>query len=459
MASPMRNVLENFEISPPIASVQATTLPLTFLDIPWLLFSPTQPLFFYDFPHSNSHFRDSILPALKTSLSLALQYYFPLAGNLVTPPRPARPFLSCSGGDFVVLTVSESAGNFHGLSGHHQRDAVDFHRLVPEFPAAAHSSPLLAVQITLFAQNGISIGFSLRNVASDERTFDQFLKTWAAIFKVGIELHRPVLSKSVPIYDRSAIQDSGGVYPILLEEWWRFRDSHSLTGPGPDDPMVRATFTMGRPEMEIIKSWILIRSKKLFGSTHLLLSPYVLTCAYLWFCLMKTTGSGSNVHKPIEQTELRYFGFIAGGLTRLDYPVPRSYVGNCVAFGRATARQNELTGDNGVLFAAKAIGDTIKKLDEDVLGGAENWISDWSVFSGPGPHVMVTGSPKVDLYGLDFGWGRPKKIEDISIDRTHAVSLCESRDIIGGIEIGLTLPKPKMDAFASLFNEGLKSLL
>lgn len=456
MDSPVRNVVERFEISAPIGSVLPTTLPLTFLDIPWLLFSPTQPLFFYDFPHSNSHFRDSILPGLKTSLSHALQYYFPLAGNLVTPPWPAKPYLACSGGDFVDLTVAESASDFHHLSGHHQRDVLDFHCLVPELPAANSSHakvPLLAVQITLFAEHGISIGFSLRNVASDERTFDQFLKTWAAIFKVGIELHRPVLNKNLPSYDRSVIQDSDGVYPILLEEWWRFRDS-GPGGPILDDPMVRATFTMGRPEMEIIKSWILSRSKKLFGSTHLLLSPYVLTCAYLWVCLMKTTGS--NTHNP---TELRHFGFIAGGLTRLDYPVPRSYVGNCVAFGRATARQDELTGDNGVMFAARAIGETIKKLDEDVLGGAEKWISEWSVFSGAGPHVMVTGSPKVDMYGLDFGWGGPKKIEEISIDRTQAVSLCESRDISGGIEIGLSLSKAKMDAFASLFNEGLKSLL
>ena len=58
----------------------------------------------------------------------------------------------------------------------------------------------------------------------------------------------------------------------------------------------------------------------------------------------------------------------------------------------------------------------------------------------------------------DFGWGRPKRIEEISIDTTRAISLIESRDLEGGIEVGLALPKPEMDAFVTLYTEGLKAL-
>ena len=68
----------------------------------------------------------------------------------------------------------------------------------------------------------------------------------------------------------------------------------------------------------------------------------------------------------------------------------------------------------------------------------------------PGPTTQV------DLYDMDFGWGRPMKIEDISIDKSRAISLHESRDVKGGIEVGIVLPKPTMDAFASLFKAGLK---
>lgn len=49
-------------------------------------------------------------------------------------------------------------------------------------------------------------------------------------------------------------------------------------------------------------------------------------------------------------------------------------------------------------------------------------------------------------------------IEEISIDKTGDVSLCESRDMSGGIEVGLALPLAKMEAFNVFYNEGLKNL-
>lgn len=143
----------------------------------------------------------------------------------------------------------------------------------------------------------------------------------------------------------------------------------------------------------------------------------------------------------------------------MGYPVPASYFGNCVGFGRAEATAHELVGENGIVVAANALGSTVKRLDKDLFADAERWISDWRVFSESELHVTVAGSPKVDLYDTDFGWGRPRKIEDISIDKSRAISLHESRDGIGGIEVGVVLPKPQMDAFTSLFTAGLKVMM
>ena len=70
--------------------------------------------------------------------------------------------------------------------------------------------------------------------------------------------------------------------------------------------------------------------------------------------------------------------------------------------------------------------------------------------------MPVVGSPKLDVYETDFRWGRPTKIEEISVDGWGAISLTESRDEKGGIEVGLALPKPKMDAFTFLLAQGLK---
>ncbi|XP_059661989.1 phenolic glucoside malonyltransferase 1-like [Cornus florida] len=455
-------VVEHCEISPPPGSVPPTSLPLTFFDIPWLLFSPSQPLFFYELPHvSTTHFTTIILPNLKHSLSLTLQRFFPLAGNLTTPLHPTKPHLVYTEGDSISLTVAESTGDyFNHLTGHYPRHVRDFHHLVPQLepPTVSsdpHTHPTLAIQITVFPNCGICIGFTFLNVLGDGRTFNNFLKSWASIFRLGIDSDLPVLNQ---FYDRSVISDPNGLEPIFLEEWWSLRTSQKefmdTSRMGLKD-MVRATFVMGPTHMEKLKQWIRTRSKKIFGSPDLHLTPYIITCAFVWACLTKARGIDN---KEVCE-ELHYFGFIAGGITRLDYPVPTNYFGNCVAFGRPVTKRNELLGEDGIVFAAKSIGETTKKLDGDVLGGGKSWISDGKVLLGSELHVTVTGSPKVDLYELDFGWGRPRKIEEISIDRSRAVSLTESRDVEGGIEIGLALSKPKMDAFASLFANSFNDLL
>lgn len=71
--------------------------------------------------------------------------------------------------------------------------------------------------------------------------------------------------------------------------------------------------------------------------------------------------------------------------------------------------------------------------------------------------LRAAGLPRIDMYGVDFGWGLPKKFEYVSIDGyAGAISLCMAREFEGGLEIGLSLPKRKMDAFGKVFYDGLK---
>ncbi|PIN02399.1 hypothetical protein CDL12_25082 [Handroanthus impetiginosus] len=450
-SSPKVTVVEICATSPP-PSVPPASLPLTFFDIPWLLFTPTQPLFFFEFPTTTAHFTKFILPNLEHTLTLTLQHFFPLAGKLVTPPLSAEPHLEYTGDDTIFLTIAEAAGDFESLAGYKRKMAQDFHGLVPLLRSEEGAKkPILAIQITVFPQVGICMGFILRHVAADGRTFNNFLKTWASLNKNGEILG---VEDLVAFHDRSVIRDPSGLGLIFLKEWWDIENKGSFEVKGESTyDMIRATFVLGPKEMEKIKKWILTRSEKLFGSIHLLLSPYIVTCAFVWVCWMKTHWFKNEDFD--DQNYVHYFGFIAGGLTRLGYMVPSTYVGNCVGFGRASATRCELIGENGIVFASKAIGDTIKWLNGDVLGGAKNWISEWKVLHESELHVTVIGSPKLDLYGLDFGWGKPVKIEEVSLDATSAISLCEGREVAGGIEIGLVLPRTKMDAFSHLFNKGL----
>lgn len=316
--------------------------------------------------------------------------------------------------------------------------------------------PLLAVQITVFRNSGgMCIGLAYHHVVADERTFNNFMKTWASICRFG-EDSAVLIRWARPSYDRTVIMDTSGLEGVLLKQWWTHRSTmctNASTVLAAD--MVLATFLVGTTDMERIKQWIIDGCKKKSRSPPQLLSAYILTCAFVWVCLVKARRE--FIGKKVTQEPI-YFGFVAGGITRLDYPVPTTYFGNCVAFGRSAAMRNELVGEDGLVVAAEAIGNTVKKLDGAVLGGAEKWISDWAVLFGSELHIMASRSPKVDLYETDFGWGRPKKIEDASIDGMRAISLTESRDLKGGIEVGLVLPKATMGAFSSIFTQGLKLL-
>lgn len=72
--------------------------------------------------------------------------------------------------------------------------------------------------------------------------------------------------------------------------------------------------------------------------------------------------------------------------------------------------------------------------------------------------VTTAGSPRFEVYSIDFGWGRPKKVDMTSIGKTGAFCLSESRNDKGGIEISLVLNKQEMESFSTHFTSGLESL-
>ncbi|KAM0049786.1 putative anthocyanin 6''-O-malonyltransferase [Helianthus debilis subsp. tardiflorus] len=122
--------VEKCNISPPPNTVGKRSLPLTFFDLVWLLFHPVHQLFFYDFPHSKSHFIETVIPTLKHSLSITLQHFFPFAGNLIVLPN-SKPEIRHTDGDSLALIFAECNLDFNHLKQNHPRDCNKFHPLVP----------------------------------------------------------------------------------------------------------------------------------------------------------------------------------------------------------------------------------------------------------------------------------------------------------------------------------------
>ncbi|KAL3820978.1 hypothetical protein ACJIZ3_006883 [Penstemon smallii] len=416
-------LLENCHIPPPQGVADELSLSLTFFDIPWMHFHPIHRLLFYEFPCSKSHFVETIIPKLKESLTLTLKHYVPLAGNLLFPidTENNKPIIRYVVGDSVSLKIVESTKDFDYLIGNHARDADQFYDFIPQLPPVKveieyKKVPVLALQVSLFPNRGICVGFANHHVLGDASSIVGFIRTWASINILG-EDKEFLIASSLPLFDRSVIKDPLGIDNI----YWNVMKNK-------------------------LKDLVLYKNRDLVQ-----VSSFVVVTAYVWTCFVK---SG----EVVEDDE--YFIFAVDCRARIDPIVPCNYFGNCLAYGMAKIGHRELVENEGFVRAVKAIAEDIKNRvnnKDEVLKGAENWLSDLSKFFGVRA-IGVSGSPKFDLYNVDFGWGSARKMEVVSIDgEKYSMSLCKSRDHEGGLEVGLSLPKERMETFAAIFADGLRS--
>ncbi|KAL6136635.1 hypothetical protein ACLB2K_061930 [Fragaria x ananassa] len=143
--------------------------------------------------------------------------------------------------------------------------------------------------------------------------------------------------------------------------------------------------------------------------------------------------------------------FAVDSRSRLDPPIPATYFGNCIVGRVAVAETKGLLSEDGLVVAVNAITEALRSLEKGVLDGAEDWVSKFVDFSLYDRIYSIAGSHRLEVYDTDFGWGRPKRVEVISIDRTGAISLLDSKNGGGGVEVSLVLKKHYMEAFDALF--------
>ncbi|EYU24857.1 hypothetical protein MIMGU_mgv1a019718mg, partial [Erythranthe guttata] len=175
------------------------------------------------------------------------------------------------------------------------------------------------------------------------------------------------------------------------------------------------------------------------------------TTCLRYACLVKSE------REKVDKEVMEYFVFSVDVRARMNPPVPFNYFGNCLGYGMARIERKWLVEEEGFVTAVEAIVEDVKNRvnnKDEVLKGAENWLSEMKEL-GEIRVLGVAGSPKFDLHDADFGWGRAKKVESLSIDvDKYSMSLYKS--VEGGLEVGLSLPKERMIAFGAIFDDGLR---
>ncbi|KAL9349508.1 hypothetical protein Peur_056763 [Populus x canadensis] len=87
----MVRALQHCQVSPLPGTVSEKSLPSTFFDLMYLHIFPIQQLFFFEFPTSEDHFHQYVIPTLKHYTFCHSQTLLPLTGNLAFPSNSSKP--------------------------------------------------------------------------------------------------------------------------------------------------------------------------------------------------------------------------------------------------------------------------------------------------------------------------------------------------------------------------------
>jgi hypothetical protein len=444
---------EHFKVVPQ-SSTKTTSIPLTSLDIFWLRFHPVERIFFYTLPNSQSHpsfFFQTIVPNLKSSLSLNLQHFLPVAGKIIWDSKSQNPKIQYTPNDGVSLFIAESDSDFNYVIENTPHETSLSRSFIPHLESTDSFASIISIQITFFPRSGFSIGISTHHAVFDGKSSTMFIKAWAYLSKKTIETNESptLLPELEPLFNREIIKDPK--IKMLPIEKGNERSLEILPFEPKLNDYVRATFELKHEDLDKIKqrvlsTWEISDTRE---SKPQNLSSFVLTCAYSLVCIAKA------IHEVENDKEKFAFAFGVDCRARLEPPIPNNYFGNCISGQFIDTQPLDFIKEDGVFLVAKSIYEKINMINEK--GALERDINNvcdkFSSLSSEGFEVMgVAGSNRFCVYEIDFGWGRPEKVEIVSIDRGLTIGLAKRND---GIEIGVVLNKHVMDHFSTLFLEGL----
>uniref|UniRef100_A0ACD5WSP9 Uncharacterized protein n=1 Tax=Avena sativa TaxID=4498 RepID=A0ACD5WSP9_AVESA len=439
--------LDTAVVTPSGPALPLSCLPLTFLDLQWIHSPPVERIFFYRI--ASNH----LISDLKRSLSTALRVYFPLAGHLrVThgcTTAATRHDIFYEPGDGVAFTVAEYDGADLGdlASDHQPRKVAELARLVPRLHPAVgdDGAALLAVQATVLQPRGdLALGVTVHHAACDGAGSTGFLHAWAASCAGAQESLPPP-----PVIDRTLV-----VEPVegLYDHYTRnlpSTDEIEFVKMSPDQLL--STFTLSGEQLQRVKDAVAGEAARRDAQTPLRCSMLVAALGFVWSCYIRAKAeTGDGAGEPESPT---YFIVPVDHRPWMKPPVPATYFGNYIgpAIGAATKRDLASAGAGGLFTACSAIAAGIAR-----AVASPEWETMVERVKEVGARgvLSVAGSPRLRVYGVDFGFGPPAKVEIVSVARTGAMAVAEMRGQ-GGMEVGMSLPPAGMAAFRSCFDDAV----
>lgn len=351
---------------------------LTPWDLQLFLVDPIQKGFLLHNPPS----KHTLIDLLKTSLSRTLDFFPPLAGRL-----------SAAANDDGTATFSVDCNNAGVEFTHAGAAAVSLSDILepkykPEmiftfFPLnqmlnlEGVSKPLWTVQVTELA-DGIFIGCTANHAVIDGTSFWDFLNSWSEIAR-GLDS----ISK-----------------PPIFEKWFPSSLSHEIGVPPLDPQKVYGGEFVQPPFLERVlqfsrESLAKLKAKANSEARTDKITTLQALSAHLWRSYMSVMSREREAG----------LAMVIGSRARI--PLPEGYFGNGVCVARTAMSAAELLQE-GLGNAAVKISELVSQQSRDTfVKFMEDWAANPTFFRKGSFGFAITSSPWHNVYGIDFGWGKP----------------------------------------------------
>ncbi|KAM4091854.1 hypothetical protein ACJW30_09G167700 [Castanea mollissima] len=369
---------------------------LTPWDLQMLLVDHVQKglLFFKPTPSQEEELHgSSVIDHLKTSLSRTLDIFYPLAGRLVMvendDDKSTSFFVDSNNlGAQFVHAVADDVTVADILDPIYVPDIVNsFFLMNGILNHQGTSKPLLAVQVTELV-DGIFIGCTLNHCVADGSSFWHFFNTWSEISRGN---NTNPTSISPPIFQRCYFD---GIIDFPLHIPFHHNEISDERSIPP--PLKQKVFHFSKRKISQLKA----KANAEMGTNNI--SSLQAVLGHLWRSVVRNRRCSAN--------QEAHYHVLVGMRQRIQPPLPEEYLGNAVLLGTVTTTVENLL-EHGLGWVASQIN---KVIASQTVEEGRKCIEDWvkapkiSTLGGVTSNALITGSsPRFNVYGNDFGWGRP----------------------------------------------------
>ncbi|KAI3842769.1 hypothetical protein MKW98_015436 [Papaver atlanticum] len=412
------------------------------------LFTKLQPLL----KQEDDNVFNNMIAHLKTSLSYNLDHFFPLAGRLGTQKHEddetISVYINCNseGAELIHATAEVSVDDILSPAYVPQRIIDLLFPLNGVLNYEGHSQPLLSIQVTELL-NGIFIGCSANHSVCDGTSFWQFLNAWSEMCRSS-GVHTPIRP---PVCERWFMNDTD--CPLRLPS--SFADKLLAVKNSRSDPIilplhncVEKCFRFTKESITKLKATAnseIVSEKREF----MLISSLQAVLAHLWIAVTRT---GRSLNVNYSENEETLFGLMMSNRTKLIPPLPEMYFGNSITFGMVTEKDDEVL-TRGFGFLASLLNEVVNShCDEKIKSSIKSWIQKPLIITSGGvanKNLVTRNSQRFNMYGNDFGWGRPIAIKTGRNGKSSGTTNISPGPVEGSIDIEIILPIEVFQAMES----------